>query len=234
MNGYAFTLCDVALVALPSGALHVPGASLLVVSDLHFGKSDRMARRGGTLLPPYETRATLARLDAELGATGARRVICLGDSFDDTLACDALEDSDRLWLLRLMAGREWTWILGNHDPAPMGIGGTHLAETHVAGLTFRHIATAGQAEVSGHYHPKVRLAGRAHRCFLVDASRLVMPAFGAYTGGLWCEDPALCDLMQPAALAILTGSRAQPIPMPRVALRPRAAGISYRAAPTGA
>ena len=122
---YAFQFNQAHLIALPSGALHWPDQSLLTVSDLHFGKSERLARRGGSLLPPYETRATLTRLDADLEATKAKNVICLGDSFDDLAAAGEMEVSDRLWLTRLMAGRVWTWIEGNHDVGPVNLGGTH-------------------------------------------------------------------------------------------------------------
>lgn len=208
---HAFTLAGAALVALPSGALWWPDRGLLCVSDLHLGKSERLARRGGALLPPYEAQDTLTRLDADLDATGATRVICLGDSFDDADAI--LGEAERLWLLRLMAGRDWTWILGNHDPAPMGLGGAHLAELALGPLTFRHIAAGGH-EVSGHYHPKARLGGTARPCFLIDTRHAILPAYGTYTGGLWCHDPALARLMAPDALAILTGKRTYAIPMP--------------------
>ncbi|MDH2325267.1 ligase-associated DNA damage response endonuclease PdeM [Cereibacter sp. SYSU M97828] len=207
---HAFTLAGAALVALPSGALWWPDRGLLCVSDLHLGKSERLARRGGALLPPYEAQDTLTRLDADLDATGATRVICLGDSFDDAEA--VLGESERLWLLRLMAGRDWTWILGNHDPAPMGLGGAHLAELVQGPLTFRHIAAGGH-EVSGHYHPKARLGGTARPCFLIDTRHAILPAYGTYTGGLWCHDPALARLMAPGALAILTGKRTFAIPV---------------------
>lgn len=201
---------------LPTGALHWPARQMLVVSDLHLGKSERLARRGGTLLPPYETRATLARLDSDLDATRASEVICLGDSFDDDVAANEMDEADRLWLTRLMAGRDWTWITGNHDPGPVSIGGTHRAERHMRPFTFRHIAAPGEsAEISGHYHPKARLAGRSRPCFLADTARIILPAYGTYTGGLWCDDIALTSLMTPNALAILTGPRALAIPMPR-------------------
>jgi DNA ligase-associated metallophosphoesterase len=211
---YRFTLAQTELCALPSGALYWPDQSLLVVSDLHFGKSERLARRGGALLPPYETRATLERLDADVEATTARRVLCLGDSFDDLAAADGLDEADRLWLLRLMSGREWTWIEGNHDTGPLNLGGSHLAEWRVGPLAFRHIASPYPYEISGHYHPKARLAGRTQRCFLIDQSRVIMPAYGAYTGGLWTHDPAFA-MMATDALALLTGRRVLPIPMPR-------------------
>lgn len=216
MNCHAFTLCGTPLAALPSGALHLPQAGLLCVSDLHLGKSERLARRGGALLPPYETRETLTRLAADLSATQARRVICLGDSFDDGAACDALEEEDRLWLSALMAGRDWTWIAGNHDPAPLTLGGTHRAELHDDPLVFRHIAEPGAVgEISGHFHPKASVAGRSRPCFLIDAARVILPAYGCYTGGLRSTDEALRALMGPAALAVLTGTRALAVPMPR-------------------
>ena len=199
----------------PSGALYWPAHNLLVVSDLHLGKSERLARRGGTLLPPYETQATLEKLDRDLEATGAASVICLGDSFDDSMAAGGIEENCRLWLIRLMAGRDWTWITGNHDPGPIEIGGTHRAELKLQPFTFRHIAISTEkAEISGHYHPKARLAGQARPCFLADAARLILPAFGVYTGGLASSHQALASLMAPDALAILTGTRALAIPMP--------------------
>lgn len=201
---------------LPSGAIHWPARNLLSVSDLHLGKSERLARRGGALLPPYETQATLEKLDRDLEATGAAFVICLGDSFDDLAAADGLEEASRLWLARLMAGRDWTWITGNHDPGPIEIGGTHRAELKLYPFTFRHIAEPGEkAEISGHYHPKARLAGQSRPCFLADAARLIMPAYGVYTGGLRAHDAALTALMAKDALAILTGPRVLAIPMPR-------------------
>lgn len=216
---YRFSLASAALCALKSGALWWPDQALLVVSDLHFGKSERLARRGGTLLPPFENRDTLQRLDDDIDATQARRVICLGDSFDDLTAAEGLDDTDQLWLLRLMAGRDWVWIEGNHDAGPVSIGGSHLREIRIEGLQFRHIATPDTPEISGHYHPKARLAGRSQRCFLIDRNRVILPAYGTYTGGLWSDDPALTSLMQATALAVLIGKQALPIPMPRDAGR---------------
>lgn len=216
MNAYAFTFAGEILLALPSGALHWPAQGLLCVSDLHLAKSERLARRGGTLLPPYETRETLARLEADLTATDARRVICLGDSFDDSAAALALVPEDAETLSRLMTGRDWVWIAGNHDPAPYDPALAPLAELAVGPLTFRHIAgPAAQAEVSGHYHPKAAIAGRSRPCFLIDAARVILPAYGCYTGGLRAADPALAALMSPGSLAVLTGPRALAMPMPR-------------------
>ena len=213
MKSYAFTLGPAQLAALPSGALFWPDQNLLVVSDLHFGKSERLARRGGTLLPPYENRATMDRLDRDIESTQARHILCLGDSFDDLTAAEHLPEDDLLWLIRLMAGREWIWIAGNHDAGPVELGGTHRAETIIAGIGFRHIATSQKPEISGHFHPKARLPGRAAPCFLIDGSRVILPAYGTYTGGLWCDHPNLDVLMQPRALAVLTGAQCLAIPM---------------------
>ncbi len=216
MKTYPFTLNGANLLALPSGALYWPAQNLLAVSDLHFGKSERLARRGGTLLPPFDTRETLSRLDADITATNPATVICLGDSFDDLDAANALQDADHLWLTKLMAGRNWTWVEGNHDPGPINLGGTHKRDITLGPLTFRHIADPEQgAEISGHYHPKARIAGQSRACFLLDQSRLIMPAYGAYTGGLRCDHPTLTALMAANTLAILTGPRALPVPMPR-------------------
>ena len=215
MSGHEFLLNGAGLTALPSGALSWAEAGVLVVSDLHLGKSERIARRGGTLLPPYEVTETLSRLDADIATTAPRLVICLGDSFDDLDAAD-LDGDHALWLARLMAGRRWIWIAGNHDPGPIALGGEHRDELTLGPLTFRHAALPGATgEISGHYHPKVRLAGRSIRCFLVDAARAILPAYGTYTGGLLSADRALCALMDADALAILTGRVARPIPMPR-------------------
>ncbi|MCK0169284.1 ligase-associated DNA damage response endonuclease PdeM [Jannaschia sp. S6380] len=220
MNGHAFTFAGERLVARPSGALHWPAAGLLVVSDLHLGKSERMARRGGALLPPYEVLDTLTRLDADIAATEPAAVISLGDAFDDMEAAAALDPSFRDWIARMVAGRDWTWVTGNHDPAPTGLGG-HAADGVTCGaLTFRHIATDdGTFEVSGHYHPKASLSVRgrpvSRPCFLRDQRRLIMPAYGTYTGGLRSRDRALSDLMGAGARAILAGMPMVEIPMPR-------------------
>ncbi len=209
---HVLTLGGHDLHALPSGALYWPARRLLAVSDLHFGKSQRLARRGGTLLPPYETRATLSRLDADIEATRPATVLCLGDSFDDPAAGAEMEEGDALWLTRLMAGREWIWVEGNHDPGRVAPGGTHRAAVTLDGLTFRHIANPRERlEISGHFHPKARLAGQARPCFLADADRIILPAYGTYTGGLWAQDAAFAFL-RPDALAILTGRRALAIP----------------------
>lgn len=229
MNTHGFTFAGANLHALPSGALWWPAARLLVISDLHLGKSERLARRGGALLPPYEVEETLTRLTTDIDRTQAREVICLGDSFDDRAAADTLPRAHLDWIARLQAGRRWIWIEGNHDPGPVALAGAHQAEHVHRPLTFRHIATPDSAagEVSGHYHPKCRLALRGGRavtraCFLVDDRRLILPAYGAYTGGLQCDAPVLQDLMARTARAILIGTPPRAVPMPQRKDRERA------------
>lgn len=220
MNECTFRLAGASLCALSSGALYWPDENLLCVSDLHFGKAERMARRAGAQLPPYEVRDTLDRLAGDLERTGARTVMCLGDSFDDLDAARNLGDAERLALARLQAGRRWVWIEGNHDPGPVDMGGTHRAEFRLAPLVFRHIARTGASgEVSGHYHPKARVRTRlrtiSRPAFLADRNRVILPAYGTYTGGLRSDDAALSSLMLPDALAILTGPTPRALPMPR-------------------
>ena len=220
MNKRDVLLSGEVLHARGSGALFWPNQKLLLVSDLHLGKSERIARSGGTMLPPYETQDTLARLDAEIAATDPATVLCLGDSFDDLAASQALEESVLDWISRLMAGRRWIWLEGNHDPGPVNLGGSHLAEYQTETLVFRHIAQPGAtAEISGHYHPKASIHARGRSvsrpCFLCDQNRIIMPAFGTYTGGLRSTARELQSLMRPDAVAILTGKTPQIIPMPR-------------------
>lgn len=220
MNCHSFTFARAALRALPSGALWWPDQSLICVSDLHMGKAERVARRSGQPLPPYDTHDTLERLATDLSATNARCVICLGDSFDDLQAADSLPEEERLWITRLQAGRRWVWIEGNHDPGPVEFGGEHRNWLEISGIIFRHIAEAdAQAEVSGHYHPKVSVPTRGRTitrpAFLQDDKRLILPAYGTYTGGLRSDSAALTGLMSQDALAILTGPVPTCIPMPR-------------------
>ena len=217
MTTYPFRFADLDCIALPSGALFVGQGRVLVVSDLHFSKSDRIARRGGTLIPPYENTETLHRLDADIAAHRPEIVVCLGDSFDDLAGAEAFDDSHRATLTRLQAGRKWVWIEGNHDPGPVDLGGTHLSDLQLGQVTFRHIATQDVPEVSGHYHPKLALPGmgRGRPCFVLDATRMILPAYGAYTGGLSAQHPDLRGLFADNALAILTGQKALPVPLRR-------------------
>lgn len=220
MNALPFDFAGERLSALPSGALHWPEHRLLCVSDLHLGKSERTARRGGALLPPYEGHETLDRLAGDIAETTPETVICLGDSFDDALVAETLEPEILSALNVLMAGRDWIWIEGNHEAGPVPLPGRQSASLALGALTFRHMATEGAAgEVSGHYHPKARLMTRggaiSRRCFLRDQNRLIMPAYGAFTGGLDCTDPVLADLMGPEAVSILLGTPPIMAPMPR-------------------
>lgn len=218
MNGHPLILAGTNLVALPSGSLWWPGTRTLVVGDLHLAKSTRAARRSGAMLPPYETQDTLARLARDMAGTRPDRVICLGDSFDDADGCTELDPSDADTLERLQEGAEWLWIEGNHDRAAFPPGGTAAVELFHAPLTFRHIARPGaRGELSGHYHPKARLRGVSRPCFLYDAHRIILPAYGTYTGGLDWTAPVLRNLLPGPACAILTGTRTVVVPVPEPA-----------------
>ncbi len=215
---HKFNIAGQSLCALASGALWWPDQKMLTVSDLHFGKSGRILRRSGPFLPPYDTRETLARLESDIENCGANNIVCLGDSFDDIQATQDLDDSELSWIKHLQAGRQWVWIAGNHDPAPFSIGGSHLNEFCQSGLTFRHIALpTATAEVSGHYHPKysVRLTGRriSRPCFIYDENRLILPAYGTYTGGLKSSDDALQSLFSKDARVVITGTTTHVFPL---------------------
>ncbi|OIQ30604.1 MAG: metallophosphoesterase [Alphaproteobacteria bacterium MedPE-SWcel] len=215
-SGFEFTLSGTELCALGAGALWWAKQKTLVVSDLHLGKSERLSRRNGLSLPPYETRDTLDRLHALITDLRPRCVICLGDTFDDDLAARNLPATDKSCLQEMMHGLRWIWIQGNHDPAPPFVGGEAMAVFHAPPLTFRHIALPEAiGEVSGHYHPKASLRGQYRPAFLLDRNRLILPAFGTYTGGLRCTDPVLATLMEQDALAILTGATPLRRPMHR-------------------
>ncbi|MDX8347264.1 ligase-associated DNA damage response endonuclease PdeM [Cognatiyoonia sp. IB215446] len=227
MNGHNFILCGTRCTALPTGALYLPDQRTLCVSDLHLGKSDRIARRSGLMLPPYEVQQTLEKLQDDIHRLNPQRLICLGDSFDDLDAAESLNDDMRLLLTGLQAGREWIWIEGNHDPGPVDLGGAHLAQIEIGTLTFRHIATREKAEVSGHYHPKHRLTGRSRPAFVYDTDRLILPAYGAYTGGLSCNAPDLRKLFGPKAVAVLTGKKAIAVPLTETRQPVHLRGRSY-------
>lgn len=219
MNSVDFTFRDTVLTARPSGALYWDAEKALMVSDLHLGKSERIARRGGALLPPYDTLETLTRLSSDIEALRPKVVICLGDSFDDLMAAERLAPEYQETLTRLQAGRRWVWIEGNHDPGPVTLGGEHLAALTIGALTFRHIAEAGSepGEISGHYHPKARVRHMSRPCFMRDAQRLILPAYGCYTGGLDWTTPVLRGLFAAKAVAYLTGTRVLTVPVPEAA-----------------
>jgi hypothetical protein len=198
--GHTLILAGVTLVADCAGALYWPDEKLLVVADLHLEKGSAFAARG-VLLPPYDTAATLARLARLIERYAPRLVIALGDSFHDGGGPARMADISRVALTALQRGRDWLWIAGNHDPDPTdGIGGSFAEILSLGPLTFRHEPSAGSCdgEVAGHLHPLARVArrGRAvrRRCFASDGKRLVMPAFGAYAGGLNVRDRAIAAL----------------------------------------
>ncbi|MEM0922939.1 MAG: ligase-associated DNA damage response endonuclease PdeM [Pseudomonadota bacterium] len=207
------------LIARVAGTLWWPARRVLAVADMHLGRAERMARQGHGLLPPYETLDTLGRLEAEVAALSPRVVLSLGDSFDDLPAADALGEEVVTRLARLAAGRRLIWIAGNHDPGPIDLPGTYLEEAELGGLVFRHIAQRSdkRPEVSAHYHPKVRmmLRGRAisRRCFAMSDCRLILPAFGAYTGGLDVRDRALSDLIGPEAVTLVIDREVVALPV---------------------
>ena len=219
----ALTLAGARLLTDASGALVWPEAEAMIVADLHLEKGSAYARYG-TLLPPYDTRQTLARLADALQRHRPRRVIALGDSFHDTDASRRLDADDQETLIAMVAGHDWFWIAGNHDPhPPVGIGGHCIESLAIGPLVFTHQAGDGgiAGEISGHFHPKatVSLRGRrvGGRCFVGDSTRLILPAFGAYTGGLDVLDPAIDRLFPLGFVARILG-RGRVHAVPRAAL----------------
>ena len=184
------SLCGMTFTADPSGALYWADQDTLIVADLHLEKGSSAAVRG-SLLPPYDTRATLDRLGMVVERLRPARVIALGDSFHDTAGPDRLSHEDQETLLALQGTREWYWVTGNHDPdIPESVGGRVVPSVTLGRIRFRHEPTLSAAshEVAGHLHPAARLVRRGaavrRKCFISDGDRLVMPAFGAYAGGL--------------------------------------------------
>jgi uncharacterized protein len=206
------SIANISLLADLSGALFWDEQRLLVVSDLHLEKGSSFAARG-TLLPPFDTAATLSRLGAVIARYNPRLVIALGDSFHDRDAHNRLSVDDRARIGNLQVGRDWLWILGNHDPAlPCDLGGTFADEVAISAITFRHEPTGARGEIAGHLHPKARVATRARtmerRCFVSDGERAVMPAFGAYAGGLNVRDAAFAKIFaQRSFIAHVLGDR---------------------------
>ena len=197
-EGNLIVLAGTPLLADPRGALYWPGQGVLAVADLHLEKGSSFAARG-VLLPPYDSAATLAQLARLVAGYAPRCVVALGDSFHDGEGPARLGDNDREQLRALQRGRDWIWINGNHDPEPaLNVGGAFHSALTIGPLTFRHEPTGIAGEIAGHLHPVARVAhrGRAvsRRCFAADKTRMVMPAFGAYTGGLNVRDAAFCDL----------------------------------------
>lgn len=188
---------------LRSGALFWPRENALLVADLHLEKASFYARFG-QMLPPYDSRETLERLALALRETGARRVLCLGDSFHDAAGTGRLEPHAAGMLDALTRATDWLWITGNHDHEASPAFGEVAVELALGGFSLRHQALAGEtgAELSGHFHPKLRLSVRGRQivrpCAVASENRLVLPAFGALTGGMDAADPAIVSALQPA------------------------------------
>jgi DNA ligase-associated metallophosphoesterase len=210
----AIEIADERAVCDQQGGLYFPELGLLAVSDLHLEKGASYARRG-SFVPPYDTAATLVRLEAVIARYRPKMVISLGDSFHDSKGAAHMPDLFRDQLTVLMAGRDWFWVAGNHDPeAPADLPGETVREIAIGGLVFRHepsaVPVAG--EIAGHLHPCARIVQRGRsvrrRCFASDGSRLIMPAFGAYTGSLNVLDRAYAGLFRPEAfVAYLLGAQ---------------------------
>lgn len=184
-------------------AVFWPRENALLVADLHLEKASFFAKHG-QMLPPYDSRETLGRIAEALRETGARRVFCLGDNFHDSAGTQRLEPHAAGMLAALTRATDWVWITGNHDADAVMTDGTLAEELEVSGLILRHRATKGETrpELSGHYHPKLTVAARGRRiarpCAVASESRLILPAFGALTGGMNAADPAILAAMQPA------------------------------------
>jgi DNA ligase-associated metallophosphoesterase len=199
------------LVLDVSGALYWPRLETLVFADLHFEKGSSFAR-WGQFLPPYDSRTTLALMATALARRKARRVIALGDSFHDPDAATRLGGFERDQLSEMVAQTEWIWVCGNHDPEPpVWLGGSLAEMVALGGLVFRHEPSRvdGLGEVAGHLHPCTTVAARGQtlrrRCFISDGSRVVLPAFGAYAGGLDILDGAISSLFRGAVSAYVLG-----------------------------
>lgn len=200
------------MVLLPSNALYWPRENALLVADLHLEMGSFFAGHG-QMIPPYDSRETLGRVADALRETGARRVYTLGDNFHDANGAQRLEKHAAGMLAALVRAVDWVWITGNHDHnAPQRCsapGGTELDELEIAGMVLRHEAQQGEQrpELSGHYHPKLRLRVRdrhiARPCMVMSSDengsgRMILPAFGAYTGGMEASDPAILEAVKPA------------------------------------
>ncbi len=204
----AISVCGKSFVADSSGALYWPAEDALIVADLHFEKASSYAARG-VMLPPYDTHETLVRLADVIDRFEARTVICLGDSFHDSEGIERMSDEDRGTLAILQEDREWIWVTGNHDGGlSEAAGGYVIDEITVEGLTLRHEPRAAKIthEIAGHLHPaaKVSLHGHSLRrpCFAGNGLRLVLPAFGAFTGGLNVLDAAFEPVFGDGGLSV--------------------------------
>ena len=203
------SFADHDFLASPDGALYWPVEGALLVADLHLEKASWFARLG-QMLPPYDSHATLSALTRDVERSGATRLYCLGDSFHDRFGCDRLPDNARALLTSLTAQLDWIWITGNHDAGFVDHCGGRIAdELIVRGIALRHEAISGDPtpEISGHFHPKLRLQmkGRnvSRRCYVASATKLILPAYGSLTGGLDAHHPEILKKVGPGASALV-------------------------------
>ena len=205
-------LCGQRVWVDPAGLLYWPDEELAAVADLHLEKGSSYARRG-VFLPPYDTRETLTRLDAALTRISPKRVLALGDTFHDDEAITRLTDASCTQIKSLTHAYDWLWITGNHDPTPpSGLGGQAAREIKIGPFKFTHEPDGGLGTVAGHLHPcaSIRSHGRRvrRRCFASDGERMILPSFGAFTGGLCVLDVAYASVLTTPFDAILLGERA--------------------------
>jgi DNA ligase-associated metallophosphoesterase len=200
-GGLRIEIAGTRAVLRHSGALWLEAERTMIVADLHFEKGSSYAARFGQMLPPYDTRETLDRLERELAALSPATLVFLGDSFHDGAGEERLPGEDRARIAALAMGRQLVWAVGNHDEdGPRALPGDVIDEAEIAGLTFRHEPLPGvqPGEVAGHLPPAARVT---------DGARLVLPAFGAFTGGLNILDQAFAPLFGGPALAAALGPR---------------------------
>jgi DNA ligase-associated metallophosphoesterase len=201
MVPFSFANEEMRLVA--GRALFWPRENALLIADLHLEKASFFAQ-SGQMLPPYDSRETLGRIANALRETGARRVFCLGDNFHDSAGTERLEDHAAGMLAALTRATDWIWITGNHDLEARPEAGMLADELEISGLILRHQAMRGETrpELSGHYHPRLVVAARGRHisrpCAVASETRLILPAFGALTGGMSAADPAIVAALQPA------------------------------------
>lgn len=211
-GGLYMAVANAMTLLRPSGAMWLDAARALVVADLHFEKGSFFAAKTGQMLPPYDTGDTLDRLEAEIDALAPAVVVCLGDSFHDAEGEARLSPHDARRIARLGAGRTLVWIAGNHDEeVPFSLAGEVADELAIGGLLLRHEPQPGaqDGEAAGHLHPCAKVSHRGvqvrRRCFVTDGTRIVLPAFGSFTGGLNVRDVAYAALFGSAPVAVALG-----------------------------
>lgn len=210
-GGLATRLGGTAVVLRASGAIWIEDAQALIVADLHLEKGSSYATRG-QMLPPYDTRETLRRLEGEVAVTAPRMLIFLGDTFHDRKSEGRLAADDAARVRGLAAGRTLVWVVGNHDAdGPKALPGDVADEIDLYGLKLRHepLPGAQPGELAGHLHPCAKVAAGGgvvrRRCFVTDGERAILPAFGAYAGGLNVRDAAFAGMFVRTPIAAALG-----------------------------